>query len=197
MALLAGSVVLGAVAGCGEDGPNDGPPASVRTSEAPSVPNATVGTTPLTTPDRDPVPVLVVPIVSAELAVDVLLDAVDEAFDPEEPDWGLPEAWHEVAPDLIFAGPATLADPETISGVEIVVRGNGEEVMAVAVEDEDGGCASFVVQVDVDVDDDDEEIIVGWSGEYGPEPDECSGVAALQAWEALTEAEAEGDGAGS
>ena len=164
--------LLVATACSGDDG-TDGPPDSVRTDSALPVPGATVGTTPLTTPEDEAVPELAVPIVSAELAVDVLLSAVDEAFDPEEPDWGLPAAWREVAPELIFAGPSTSADPETISGVEVVISGSGDDVMALAVEDEDGACATLILLADGD----------GWISEFGPEPDSCSGEAALTTWE--------------
>ena len=178
-----GAAVLASLAllvGCSGDEGADGPPASVRTDSVGPVPGATVGTTPLTTPEDEAVPELAVPIVSAEVAVDVLLAAAEDAFDPEEPDWGVPAAWREVAPEALFAGPATHADPETISGVEVVVSGDGEDVLVVAVEDEDGRCATLVLRSS------ETEL----TSEYGPEPEDCSGQAALIAWEELQDAEA-------
>ena len=179
MAVAVATVVALGV-GCSGDEGADGPPASVRTDSVAPVPGATVGTTPLTTPEDEAVPELAVPIVSAEVAVDVLLAAAEDAFDPEEPDWGVPAAWREVAPEVLFAGPATHADPETISGVEVVVSGDGEDVLVVAVEDEEGRCATLVLRTSGSA----------LASEYGPEPEDCSGEAALIAWEDLQDDEA-------
>lgn len=126
-----------------------------------------------------PVPALAVPIADAGTAVVALVRAVEPAFDPEAPDWGLPAAWREIAPGVVFAGAATTADEETISGVEVVLSGDGEEVMAVAVADEEGRCAAFAIVAERDAGDDGEAVVVGYRVERGVTPEPCSGEALL------------------
>jgi hypothetical protein len=138
------------------------------TSTTEAILGATDEMTSFETVGGDLIPVLEVPIVDAETAADLMSDVLFDGLDVDAENWDLEATWSELLPGIGFNDGTDPADSETISGLQVLTNAEGEDVMFVAVMDEDDNCSGLSITA----------VDGGWSSSQLFSIDgECSGAA--------------------